>query len=198
MEPPGAWGQRGSIWLKVQLRQPRLLNCESRRKRALCPCRSRCQSRKQSRLRRSGPASLQERGRDSWVWWPPVPCPRTFPNEPRQLTLAQARSITSSPRLPVRVRSDHRDTWGACSRQRKVGWTHRFRRAVRAPGENPKTRTRSLRNASLPLPLWGERGSGSPPRTAFCQGLSPSRAASNGNVPVPLGSPIGDAPAAFS
>lgn len=66
------------------------------------------------------------------------------------------------------------------------------------PGENPKTRARSLRNASLPLPLWGERGSGSPPRTAFCQGLSPSRAASNGNVPVPLGSPIGDAPAAFS
>ncbi|XP_036087908.1 protein FAM169B isoform X3 [Rousettus aegyptiacus] len=26
VEPPGAWGQRGSIWLKVQLRQPRLLN----------------------------------------------------------------------------------------------------------------------------------------------------------------------------
>lgn len=108
-------------------------------------------------------------------WWPPVPCPRTFPNEPRQLTLAQARSITSSPRLPVRVRSDHRDTRGARSRQRKVGWTHRFRRAVRAPGENPKMRARSLRNASLPLPLWGERGSGSPP----ADGVLP------GSVPVP-------------
>lgn len=36
------------------------------------------------------------------------------------------------------------------------------------------------------------------PRMAFCQGLSPSRAALNGDVPVHLGSPIADAPAAFS
>lgn len=53
-----------------------------------------------------------------------------------------------------------------------------------------------------PAPSLGEsEGAAAPPpspRTAFCQGLSPSRAALNGDVPVPLGSPIGDAPAAFS
>ena len=29
VEPPGAWGQRGSIWLKVQLQQSRLPDRES-------------------------------------------------------------------------------------------------------------------------------------------------------------------------
>lgn len=29
VEPPGAWGQRGNIWLKVQLQQSRRPDCES-------------------------------------------------------------------------------------------------------------------------------------------------------------------------
>lgn len=28
VEPPGAWGQRGSIWLKLRLQQSRLPDCE--------------------------------------------------------------------------------------------------------------------------------------------------------------------------
>lgn len=35
VEPPGAWGQRGNIWLKVQLQQSRQPDCELGWRRAL-------------------------------------------------------------------------------------------------------------------------------------------------------------------
>lgn len=128
----------------------------------------------------SGPPACQVRRRcrnegGTAGWWPPVPCPRTFPNEPRQLTLAQARSITSSPRLPVRVRSDHRDTRGARSRQRKVGWTHRFRRAVRAPRGKPEDTREVTEKREPPAPSLGRARERQPP----ADGVLP------GSVPVP-------------
>lgn len=167
MEPPGAWGQRASIWLKVQLQQSRLPNCESRRKRALCPRRSWCRSRKQSRLGgpgqarprvRSRVASLPERGRERHLGGgllSPVHAPsRTNHTSYTLPSFAQSEAPCAFPL--ERGQSIETRAVPVLGSRRSVGNTISGRQCVRR-GQSPETRASSLRNASPPSRLWGER-----------------------------------------